>query len=194
MGNPAVRAGIRYGLIIAVIGLILQVIVIFVTRAVGDPGHIADKQAAQDFLLKVAPYLLLAAGASIVALIADIVLCVLAGRGAARLTGTVSSGALAGLVTGLVSEFIGLVISVALSAAGVSTTPRIPIVDRATSAVTIQVPPTTSSILTNGIVSLIVISLLAAGVGALGGLIGRGAYQNAQSAAMPTGYPQQPMQ
>ena len=89
MSNPAVRAGVIYGLIVAVVGAITTAISIAVTMSLGDLSSETDPQV---LLQRAGGTLALIGGVGIVAFIVNIVLYLMAGRSAASKTGKVSSG------------------------------------------------------------------------------------------------------
>jgi hypothetical protein len=186
MRNPAMRAGLIFGLMNAVIGAIGTGVVIAVASAA--PARLTGEDN-QTYGRLIVSYALIIGAVALVLIVINLVLYLLAGRSAAAKDGSAATGALAGIVTAVVAGLIGIVISVAINVVGVTTALQ-----------------TSTSTTVRGSGALHVIGdifLLAlgaafgAGLGALGGLIGRGAYQKAQAGAMPMGmpggYPQQPM-
>jgi hypothetical protein len=158
-GHPILINGLIYGLIIVVIGLINTGL-----RLAG----IKITDTATSFIV------------TGVLLIIELALFFLAGRSASAQTGTVGAGALAGLLAAAISGTVGGVISVvqavidpaALRDAAVQANPQVD-----TSLLTDQVIIITAVV--SALVGLVVVLLLGAGVGALGGLLGRQRYRPA---------------
>src|SRR5579884_53467 len=98
MSNPSVRAGLRFGAIIAVLGIISSIVGVIFTQSVGPAPAPGDPAATQAYLQKAAPALLLVGAIGFIIFLVNLLLFLLAGRAAAKQTGTVASGAIAGLV------------------------------------------------------------------------------------------------
>jgi hypothetical protein len=166
-GNPAVRNGIIFGLILAALN-IANVIIQWVTGTYNDSVQAANNPGSVPTTSAVS-YL-----GCLVFLLA-LALCFVAGINASRATGKVGTGAIAGLITGLVGELIGGIVGVVVIVAVVA--PNIHL--------------NTSGSLTQGqvvgvligvfivifIIELIILAGIGAGVGALGGLIGKNNYR-----------------
>jgi hypothetical protein len=172
------RTGLLYGAIIAVLGAISS----GVSYATGDyAAGLAGKNGTG-----------ISTALGAVVFILSIVLLIVAGRAAASATGKVGSGAVSGLSAGAIAAVVGGVISSVL----IFITPITEVPASAASRLTLDQYATGLRIATvaTSVVAILVYAGVGAGIGALGGLMGRGAYQKAHAAAMPMGYPQQPMQ
>ncbi len=178
-GNPAIRNGLIFGIIIAVLGV----------------GNTALSYATRDTT---------AAGLGLVGILAfiiDLALFFVAGMMTARATGTVGSGAVSGLVAGLIGGLIGGIVAVIF----LLTNP-LPISSINSAGSGLSESDLRNIVIVGGIIGLVLGLLLdaglGAGLGALGALVGRGQYQSAHPAAayqesmyqgMPQpGYPAQP--
>ncbi len=200
VSNSAVRVGLIYGLINAVIGVIVTGITFVIVSAAGP--RLAS-ESLRAYAQRVLPYLLIIGAIEILVIGANLLIYFLAGRSAAAQDGSVGSGAVAGLLTAIVAGLIGIVISVALNVTGVSTSLQ-------TSTTGTSIDAATTAI--DGVFGLVVGAGFGAGIGALGGLLGKSAYERANPAGMPLGpmgmpgaypgayppppggYPPQPMQ
>lgn len=129
-----------------------------------------------------------------VVLLIEIVLYLLAGRAASARTGTVGAGALAGLLAATIAGVIGAVISIVRAVvdpgmirdAALKANPRVN-----PSLYTDQFILITAII--SAVVGLLLILCIGAGVGALGGLLGRRRFQPAAyQESMYQGLPPQP--
>src|SRR5579883_2078903 len=161
-GNPAVRNGLIFGVIIAAV-TILDDIIQWVTgsynatvQAANNPGTTTSINGASTLL------------GCLVFLIA-LALCFIAGMNTARATGRVGSGAIAGLVAGLVGALIGGIIGLIIVAVVVA--PGIHV--QTTNGVSVQ------AILIGGAIFAIVLGLIIdGGLGAgLGALVGKNNYR-----------------
>lgn len=152
MARPEVRIGLLYGLINGGIGLLNSV---FTLAGVAHLGWVEILSSVAQFLVSVLFY-------------------VLAGRAAAVQTGSIRSAALAGLLTALVSGAIGLV------NVGVQLLVDPSVFAPMQNSVTHSRLPTGIAIAASAIGALwgLAIALaIGAGLGALGGLLGRRAAQ-----------------
>jgi len=158
--NPSVRAGVIYG----AIGGVIVYIQVALAAAVGtpaSPGPLRSNQGISG----------LASFVGLALSIYGLLIYVFAGRLAARQTGTVISGAIAGLVAGVVASIITAPLTVILAsvapelAAGVD---QLATLGGTLSGAALVIVWIAGSILSFG---------LDAGLGALGGLLGRRAYR-----------------
>lgn len=197
MSNPAVSAGVKFGAIIVALGIVSRIISVVFTQALGTPPAAGDPEAARAYLEKAGPTLLLLAGFGIVFFVVNVVLFLMAGRSAAKQTGTVGSGAIAGLIAGVLGGIVGAIIEIVLSAAGISTSPS-------STGTVLSASALLAITIGAAIFGILIDAGIGAGLGALGGLMGRSAFQaTAATTPMgvpgaypppPGGYPPQPMQ
>lgn len=180
-GNPAVRNGFLFGIIIAVLGIINSVVSYFTT-----PTSSSATTPNAFGLLGCLFFLVYLA------------LFFVAGMMTARQTGTVGSGAITGLIAGLVGGVVSGIVGVVVVVI------RPPVVDTAGTNLTQSELQT--AIIIGAIVGVVLVLLveagLGAGLGALGALVGRGQYQTQHPAAayqdsmyqgiQQPGYPPQP--
>ncbi len=157
--NPGVRAGVIYG----VVGGVLVYVQIALAATIGTPtppGPLRSNQGISGLV----SFIVLALS------IYSLLIYVFAGRLAARRTGTVVSGAIAGLVAGVVASVITTPLTFFLA----SVAPELAAsVDQlATLGGSLQGAVLVIAWIVGSILSL----GLDAGLGALGGLVGRGAY------------------
>lgn len=153
--NPAVRQGLIFGAILAVL-LVLNA------------------------LLSIYLGLVVTAISSIIVILVCAAAYIVAGMRAAQQTGQVNTGLLAGLITGAFSSLINAIVTVVLVIALVDTVRKSA---QATSnqllkanhlpTVTLTNSQVIASQVQNVIIGLIIASVLGLGLGALGGLIGR---------------------
>lgn len=162
-GNPASTLGIRYG---AILGIILVVV-----AAIG----LASYNLSRVFSL---PSDVIGLG-----------MFLAVGIHTARKTGTASSGAIAGLLAGAISAVINAVVVIVLTLAFVNRYRANEQRSLQQSAALFglkntQLNVTNAEVLTGAIASvvigLVVATVVGAGIGALGGLIGRGGYRPQQ--------------
>jgi hypothetical protein len=169
-GHPILRAGLLYGLIggaISLLGTVLSVT--GVDKAAGGLSRVY----------------------SVAFFVAALGLYLLAGRSVATKTGSVGSASLAGLLTGLIAGAIGAALTIATfyiapdmvrSAVARSNTRGIEITD---TLILI-------ALIVGAVLGFLFALGLGAGLGAIGGLIGRGKYQAPlYQEAMYTGLPNQ---
>ena len=156
-GNPVVRQGLIYGGLIILVSIIQYVI----QFAVGGPGAFTGQSNSGGV-----------PGLGFIVFVINLVLLFLAGMYTARQNGKVGSATLAGLIAGVVGGIFGAVIVVIILSV-------IPIPTTTTSN---GVQLTRSLLIVGGVIAAIFIVLLdaglGAGIGAIGGLVGRGNYQS----------------
>ncbi len=181
MRHPVVRAGLIFGLIVGVLraadlGAGVAVELVFGNQ-LSDP---------QIFASQALPYLLLISLASFLLFFVALALYLLAGVFAARETGGVGSGSIAGLIAGAIAGVIGAAITIGVYASGLNPT---------TSSLTTPADPSASTVLLifaimSSVVGIALDIGFGAGMGALGGLIGKSAYEKGRPApaAMPGMY------
>ena len=156
-GNPAVRNGFLFGIIIAVLGAVNTAVSYFTTPTSATAAPSAFGLLGCLFFL------------------VYLALFFVAGMMTARQTGTVGSGAIAGLIAGLVGGIVGGILGVIIVIV------RPPDVSSAAGS-TLSPSELQTAIIIGAIVGVIVVLLLeaglGAGLGALGALVGRGQYQS----------------
>ncbi|PWT71776.1 MAG: hypothetical protein C5B60_10515 [Chloroflexi bacterium] len=166
-GNPAVRNGLIFGLILAALN-IANVIIQWATGTYNDTVQAANNPSATPTTSGVS---LLSCLVFLIAL----ALCFVAGINASRATGKVGSGAIAGLITGIVGELVGGIVSLVVIIAVVA--PNIHLNTSGTLTQGEVVGVLIASVIIILIIGLIIDAGLGAGVGALGGLIGKNNYR-----------------
>lgn len=186
MKNPAMRYGLIFGVILAVLGVANSVRSL-VTGAYANAGS-GTVDAAGTLI-------------GLALLVIGIVLYLLAGRSAAAQTGRVGTGAVAGLIAGLVSSVVGAIVLIAIVLG--APVPSIPA--SATGTLTQDQFATIyrGAAIGGAIVSIAFAAGIGAGLGALGGLMGKSAYEKTHppmpmgmpgAYPPPPGFPNQPMQ
>lgn len=141
-GNPAFRQGLLFGILLGIFSIVFNVILSLARLSILFIGAIMLVNTASGLLISMVGFL--------VAILAYLV----AGMRATQQTGRVGTGALAGLWTG----FISAVITWGYALVFYATAP------------TIAAPPLSVMIL-NAVLSIALIVLFGAGIGALGGLL-----------------------
>lgn len=154
-GNPALQQGILFGVILAVVSIVINLVNIFALH--GSGGAL-----------------------SYISLIIAILLYVFAGFRASAQTGRVGTGALAGLFAGLFSTVISGIVSLILAFAATDllrqqaqTQAQTLAKQFGTPVVTITNQSIISSTLIGILFAIVLAVAIGAGLGAIGGLIGR---------------------
>jgi hypothetical protein len=182
--NPAVRNGLVFGAILAGINIINTLI----QWISGSYQAMAQTGSGSGTALGAVSLL------GCLAFLVGLALCFLAGMTTVSQTGRLGSGAISGLITGLVGELVGGVLGLILILAFVLPTLHIPADSSMTPA---QI---NALIIGSGIVALIIGLIIDGGIGAglgyLGGLIGKNSYggpvQSSQESYYPQPYPPAP--
>jgi hypothetical protein len=162
--NPAVRNGLIFGAILAGINIISTLIqwIAGAYQAMAQAGSGSGTALGAVSLF------------GCLAFLVGLALCFLAGMTTVSRTGRLGSGAIAGLITGLVGELVGGVLGLILVLAFVLPTLHIPADSTLTSA---QID---ALIIGTGIAALIIGLIIDGGIGAglgyLGGLVGKNSY------------------
>jgi hypothetical protein len=162
-GHPILANGIIYGVLILVVSLATNALSLAGVRLTNTVTALAISGAI--FLIEI---------------VIEIVLFLLAGRGASARTGTVGAGALAGVLAAAIAGVVGAVITIiqviidpaAIRDAVIPANPQV-----SASLLTDQVIIATAIV--SAILGLLFLLGVGAGAGALGGLLGRGRYQPA---------------
>jgi hypothetical protein len=166
-GNPAVRNGFIFGLILAAVDIV-NVIIQWVSGSYNDTIQATNNPAT-------------APTASAVSLLGCLVFLIglaltfVAGMNTSRVTGKVGSGAIAGLITGLIGAVVGAIVSIVLVIAVIA--PGIHLDTSGTLTQSQVMAVLIVSIIVGSIVALIIEAGIGAGVGALGGLVGKNNYK-----------------
>lgn len=155
-GSPVVRQGLIFGGLIILLSIIQSVTQFLVGGVDALTGSAGSRSVP---------------GLGVIVFLADLTLLFLAGMFTARLNGKVGSATLAGLLAGVLGGLAaGIIIVIALAVGKIPPTP-------ASSNVHI----TRSVLILGGVIAAIFVVLLyaalGAGVGAIGGLIGKNTYQ-----------------
>ena len=188
-GNPALRNGLIFGLILAALN-IANVILQWVTGSYAATVTAANN-AASGTSSPVGNGAATALGCLL--FLVALALCFIAGMNTSRATGKVGSGAIAGLITGLVGEIIGGIISVVVVL--VLVVPNINIPTGGTVSQSTIVAILIGTVVLGLILGLIIDGGIGAGVGALGGLVGKNNYRGPVAGyqeSMYQGIPGQP--
>ncbi len=188
-GMPAIRWGVIFGVIIGIIGIVDNVIIRAAFGSVLSSGNQQQLVNASGGLLAL----------SCVPCLLYLALLFVSGIFPARDSGRVSQGAIGGLIAGVVGEIISGIVGLILDAINPMTIP--------------SSAGTTSTISPVGlgavglIIALVILGALGAGLGALGGLVGKNQYRGPVAGYQPSmyqglgqqpgyppppGYPQQP--
>ncbi len=188
-GMPAIRWGVIFGVIIGIIGIVDNVIIRAAFGSVLSSGNQQQLVNASGGLLAL----------SCVPCLLYLALLFVSGIFPARDSGRVSQGAIGGLIAGVVGEIISGIVGLILDAINPMTIP--------------SSAGTTSTISPVGlgavglIIALVILGALGAGLGALGGLVGKNQYRGSVAGYQPSmyqglgqqpgyppppGYPQQP--
>ncbi len=173
-GNPAVRQGLAFGGLIALVSFVQSVTQFLVGGVDAVVGSAGSRSVP---------------GLGAIAFLADLALLFLAGMFTARQNGKVGSATIAGLIAGVLGGLVaGIIVVIGLAVGPIPPTPT---------ASGIQI--TRSLLILGGVFAAIFIWLfyagLGAGVGAIGGLIGRNTHRSRYPApgyqeSMYQGYPQ----
>lgn len=186
--RAAIRWGIIFGVIIGVIGIISSVILRAAFGGVLSSGSQQDIVNASGGILAL----------TCVPCLLYLVLLFVSGIFPARETGNVGQGAIGGLIAGVVGEIISGVVGLIIDA--ISPLHISPAANGGSAISTAGFGAAAGIV--GIIVGIIILGALGAGLGALGGLIGKGqyrgptaAYQDSMYQGMgqpPQGYPPQP--
>lgn len=156
-GNPAVRQGLIYGGFIILVSIIQNAIQFAVGGADAFTGQSSNRGVP---------------GLGFIVFVVNLALLFLAGMFTARQNGKVGSATIAGLIAGVIGGIVSaIVVVIVLSLIKIPTT---------TTSSGVQI--TRGALIVGGVIAAVFLLLLyaglGAGVGAIGGLIGRGAYQS----------------
>ena len=175
--NPALRNGLIFGAILAAVN-ILSVIIQWVTGS-----YQATAQAASGNTTAISATSLLGCFTFLIAL----ALAFIAGMKTVSTTGRVGTGAIAGLITGLVGELIGGILGVILVIALV--TPHLTMPAGSNLTVGQMHAFIVGTAIAALILGLIIDGGIGAGLGAIGGLLGKGNYRGPEQGYQETYYP-----
>ncbi|PWT70472.1 MAG: hypothetical protein C5B60_12085 [Chloroflexi bacterium] len=177
VANPAVRNGLVFGAILAGINIISTLIqwIGGSYQAVAQAGNGSGSTLGAATLF------------GCLAFLVGLALCFLAGMNTVSRTGRLGSGAIAGLITGLVGELVGGVLGLVLVLAFVLPTLHIP------SDSTLTPGQIDAIIVGSAVVALIIGLIIDGGIGAglgyLGGLVGKNNYTEPVQSYQESYYP-----
>jgi hypothetical protein len=175
--NPAVRNGLIFGAILAAVN-ILSVIIQWVTGSYQSAAQAASSNTAA------------VSGTSFLGCLTFLIalaLAFIAGMNTVRVTGRVGTGAIAGLITGVVGELVGGILGVILVIALV--TPQLTLPAGSNLTVGQMHAVIIGTAIAALILGLIIDGGIGAGLGAIGGLLGKSSYRGPEQSYQETYYP-----